>query len=49
MVKKLVAKFPQWGIGCVDGVLVDWQELQQTNNCIFSYKSNCLVKWEKWV
>ncbi|MBG1271143.1 hypothetical protein F8S12_34660 [Nostoc sp. WHI] len=26
VIKKLVAKFPQWGIGCVDGVLVDWEE-----------------------
>ena len=25
IVKKLLAKFPQWGIACVDGVLVDWE------------------------
>ncbi|MEA5627384.1 hypothetical protein [Nostoc sp. UHCC 0251] len=25
VIKKLVAKFPQWGIACVDGVLVDWE------------------------
>ncbi|MCC5610075.1 hypothetical protein LC612_25755 [Nostoc sp. CHAB 5834] len=25
VIKKLLAKFPQWGIACVDGVLVDWQ------------------------
>ncbi|MGJ5632721.1 hypothetical protein [Nostoc sp. CALU 1950] len=24
-IKKLVAKFPQWGIAIVDGVLVDWE------------------------
>lgn len=24
-IKKLLAKFPQWGIGCVDGVLVNWE------------------------
>ncbi|MBN3946620.1 MAG: hypothetical protein HWQ38_09035 [Nostoc sp. NMS7] len=23
VIKKLLAKFPQWGIACVDGVLVD--------------------------
>ncbi len=26
VIKKLVAKFPQWGIAIVDGVLVDWEE-----------------------
>ncbi|WP_242055234.1 hypothetical protein [Nostoc flagelliforme] len=26
VVKKMLAKFPQWGIACVDGVLVDWEE-----------------------
>ncbi|WP_341531536.1 hypothetical protein WKK05_36245 (plasmid) [Nostoc sp. UHCC 0302] len=26
VVKKLVTKFPQWGIACVDGVLVDWEQ-----------------------
>ncbi|QFS49623.1 hypothetical protein [Nostoc sphaeroides] len=26
VIKKLLAKFPQWGIACVDGVLVDWEE-----------------------
>jgi hypothetical protein len=26
MIKKLLAKFPQWGIACVDGVLVKWNE-----------------------
>ncbi|MBE8968400.1 hypothetical protein IQ277_19885 [Nostocales cyanobacterium LEGE 12452] len=26
VVKKLLAKFPQWGIACVDGVLVKWDE-----------------------
>ncbi|QFS51279.1 hypothetical protein GXM_08773 [Nostoc sphaeroides CCNUC1] len=25
MIKKLLAKFPQWGIAIVDGVLVDWE------------------------
>ncbi len=24
VIKKLLAKFPQWGIACVDGALVDW-------------------------
>jgi hypothetical protein len=24
IIKKLLAKFPQWGIACVDGVLVNW-------------------------
>ncbi|MHC5745812.1 MAG: hypothetical protein ACYTXT_28720 [Nostoc sp.] len=24
VIQKLLAKFPQWGIACVDGVLVDW-------------------------
>jgi hypothetical protein len=23
VIKKLLAKFPQWGIACADGVLVD--------------------------
>ncbi|MHC5748200.1 MAG: hypothetical protein ACYTXT_41425 [Nostoc sp.] len=26
VIKKLVAKFPQWGIAIVDGMLVDWEE-----------------------
>ncbi|WP_414573233.1 hypothetical protein [Nostoc sp. CCY 9925] len=26
VIKKLLAKFPQWGIAIVDGVLVDWEE-----------------------
>lgn len=26
VIKKLLAKFPQWGIVCVDGVLVEWAE-----------------------
>ncbi|MHC5762995.1 hypothetical protein [Nostoc sp.] len=26
VIKKLLAKFPQWGIGCVDGVLMKWNE-----------------------
>lgn len=26
VVKKLLAKYPQWEIACVDGVLVDWDE-----------------------
>ncbi|MCC5633829.1 hypothetical protein LC613_41155 [Nostoc sphaeroides CHAB 2801] len=26
LIKKLLAKYPQWGIACVDGVLVDWEE-----------------------
>ncbi|MFS0518999.1 hypothetical protein ACEYW6_30485 [Nostoc sp. UIC 10607] len=26
VIKKLLAKFPQWGIACVDGVLVKWKE-----------------------
>ncbi|MEA5605514.1 hypothetical protein [Nostoc sp. UHCC 0252] len=26
MIKKLLAKFPQWGIGIVDGALVDWDK-----------------------
>ncbi|WP_256874801.1 hypothetical protein [Nostoc sp. C057] len=25
VIKKLLAKFPQWGIAIVDGVLVDWE------------------------
>ncbi|QKQ77697.1 hypothetical protein FBB35_06780 [Nostoc sp. TCL240-02] len=24
VIKKLLVKFPQWGIAIVDGVLVDW-------------------------
>ncbi|WP_414516549.1 hypothetical protein [Nostoc sp. PCC 9305] len=28
VIKKLLAKFPQWGIAIVDGVLVDWEESQ---------------------
>ncbi|WP_229500652.1 hypothetical protein [Nostoc mirabile] len=26
IIKKLLAKFPQWGVACVDGVLVEWEE-----------------------
>ncbi|MEH1850159.1 MAG: hypothetical protein V7L11_00350 [Nostoc sp.] len=26
VIKKLLVKFPQWGIACVDGVLVKWNE-----------------------
>ncbi|WP_193200263.1 hypothetical protein [Nostoc sp. MG11] len=26
VIRKLLAKFPQWGIACVDGVLVHWEE-----------------------
>jgi hypothetical protein len=26
VIKKLLAKFPQWGIACVDGMLVKWDE-----------------------
>lgn len=26
VIKKLLSKFPQWGIVCVDGVLIDWNE-----------------------
>jgi hypothetical protein len=26
VIKKLLAKFPQWGIACVDGVLMKWNE-----------------------
>ncbi|ACC85064.1 hypothetical protein [Nostoc punctiforme] len=26
VIKKLLVKFPQWGIAYVDGVLVDWEE-----------------------
>ncbi|MBD2511821.1 hypothetical protein H6G91_32050 [Nostoc muscorum FACHB-395] len=26
VIKKLLAKFPQWGIAIVDGVLVDWDK-----------------------
>ncbi|MBD2534800.1 hypothetical protein H6G97_37230 [Nostoc flagelliforme FACHB-838] len=26
VIKKLLVKFPQWGIGCVDGMLVDWDK-----------------------
>ncbi|BDI20658.1 hypothetical protein ANSO36C_64600 (plasmid) [Nostoc cf. commune SO-36] len=26
VIKKLVAKYPQWAIVCVDGVLVDWEQ-----------------------
>ncbi|MEH1853797.1 MAG: hypothetical protein V7L11_19480 [Nostoc sp.] len=25
VIKKLLGKFPQWGVACVDGVLVDWE------------------------
>ncbi|QFS51458.1 hypothetical protein GXM_08952 [Nostoc sphaeroides CCNUC1] len=25
-IKKLLAKYPQWGIAIVDGVLVDWDK-----------------------
>ncbi|MEH1963105.1 MAG: hypothetical protein V7L05_25270 [Nostoc sp.] len=25
VIKKVLVKFPQWGIACVDGVLVDWE------------------------
>ncbi len=24
VIKKLLGKYPQWGIACVDGMLVDW-------------------------
>jgi hypothetical protein len=24
VIKKLLTKYPQWGIACIDGVLVDW-------------------------
>jgi hypothetical protein len=26
VIKKLLVKFPQWGIACVDGVQVLWNE-----------------------
>ncbi|MBN3908314.1 MAG: hypothetical protein HWQ35_17765 [Nostoc sp. NMS1] len=26
VIKKLMAKFPQWGVAIVDGVLVKWEE-----------------------
>ncbi|MCC5659900.1 hypothetical protein LC608_23565 [Nostoc sp. XA010] len=26
VIKKLLAKFPQWGIAIVDGVLVKWEK-----------------------
>ncbi|MEH1977695.1 MAG: hypothetical protein V7L27_00010 [Nostoc sp.] len=26
VIKKLLAKFPEWGVAVVDGVLVDWEE-----------------------
>ncbi|MFN6565796.1 hypothetical protein [Dendronalium sp. ChiSLP03b] len=26
VIKKLLAKFPQWGIACVDGAMVKWDE-----------------------
>ncbi|MBD2510037.1 hypothetical protein H6G91_22530 [Nostoc muscorum FACHB-395] len=26
VIKKLLAKFPQWGIACVDGVLGKWDK-----------------------
>ena len=26
VIKKLLAKFPQWGVAIVDGVLVDWNK-----------------------
>ena len=26
VIKKLLAKFPQWGVVIVDGVLVDWEK-----------------------
>jgi hypothetical protein len=25
VIKKLLVKFPQWGIACVNGVLVNWK------------------------
>jgi hypothetical protein len=26
VIKKVLVKFPQWGVAIVDGVLVDWEE-----------------------
>ncbi|MFS0519335.1 hypothetical protein ACEYW6_32210 [Nostoc sp. UIC 10607] len=26
VIKKLLAKFPQWGIAIVDGVLIEWND-----------------------
>ncbi|NEU79523.1 hypothetical protein G1O98_10650 [Nostoc sp. UIC10630] len=26
VIKKLLAKFPQWGVAIVDGVLIEWGE-----------------------
>ncbi|WP_392476653.1 hypothetical protein [Nostoc sp. C110] len=26
VIKKLLVKFPQWGVAVVDGVLVDWED-----------------------
>ncbi|WP_392530125.1 hypothetical protein [Nostoc sp. C117] len=26
VIKKLLVKFPQWGVGCVDGMLIEWNE-----------------------
>ncbi|MHC5771746.1 MAG: hypothetical protein ACYTXI_40610 [Nostoc sp.] len=26
VIKKLLVKFPQWGVAIVDGMLVDWEE-----------------------
>jgi hypothetical protein len=26
MIKKLLAKFSQWGIGCIEGALMKWNE-----------------------
>ncbi len=31
VIKKLVAKFPQWGIAIVDGVLVKWNDSRSQN------------------
>ncbi|MGJ5629890.1 hypothetical protein [Nostoc sp. CALU 1950] len=25
VIKKLLTKYPQWGMACIDGILVDWE------------------------
>ncbi len=26
VIRKLLMRFPQWGVACVDGVLMEWKE-----------------------
>ncbi|MFN6538312.1 MAG: hypothetical protein RM021_018455 [Nostoc sp. EkiNYC01] len=38
VIKKLLTKFPQWGIACVDGILVNWNlDLTAQNNPIENF------------